>query len=196
MPDLISAADWLRATLGGPLALAAGGLMLLFGRRLYWLVAGVIGFVVIFVLCGRLLPELSPQVAFWFSLAAGVVGAVLVVFAHKTLLGIVGGLGGALVALWHVQHLGVERGVAWLLAAIVGGLLGAWMVSKLFEMALVLLSSLFGAQLLLDAWPVDLWQLPADGFLLAYWGLVAFGLFFQLVRSKQRQRRRRRRSED
>jgi len=58
------------------------------------------------------------------------------------------------------------------------------------------LSSLLGAQLLLDAWPVDLWQLPADGFLLAYWGLVAFGLFFQLVRSKRRQRRHRRNNKD
>jgi hypothetical protein len=186
MPDLTSLAEGLRTTLGGALAIAAGALLLLFGRRLYWLFAAVVGFVVAFLLAGRLAPELSESAALLVSVAAGVVGAVVTVFAHKILLSLIGGLAGGLIALWQVQVLGVERGVAWLLAALLGAVIGAWLVSSLFDFALALLSSLLGAQLLLDAWPVDRqWLLPA------YCGLVALGLFFQLIRGRRRRPRKR-----
>lgn len=168
----------------------AGVLLLLFGRRLYWLFAAVVGFVATFLLVGRLAPELSEEAALIVALGAGVVGAVVMIFAHKILLGLIGGLGGGLIALWQVQALGIERGVAWLLAGLLGAVIGAWLVSGLFEFALVLLSSLLGAQLLLDAWPV-----APRWFLLAYFGLVAFGIFFQLVRSKRRRKRRGRRDD-
>lgn len=176
--------------MGGPAAIAAGALLLLFGRRLYWLFAAVVGFVATFLLFGRLAPELSDEATLLVALGGGILGAVVTIFAHKILLGLVGGLGGGLIALWQVQALGVERGVAWLLAALLGAVLGAWLVSGLFEFALVLLSSLLGAQLLLDASPV-----PQQWFLIAYLGLVAFGLFFQLARSRRRRRRRRSRND-
>ena len=191
MPDLTSLAAGLRDTLGGPMATAAGVLLLLFGRRLYWLFAAVVGFVVMWLLVGRLVPELNDDAALVVAVGGGILGAVVTVFAHKILLALVGGLGGGLIGLWQVQALGVERGVAWLLAGLLGAVLGAWLISGLFEFALVLLSSLLGAQLLLDAWPP-----PAHWFLLAYAGLVGFGLFFQLLRSKKRRRKRRRPRED
>jgi len=172
------------------MAMAAGALLLLFGRRLYWLFAAVVGFVATFLIVGRLAPELSDQAALLVGLGGGIVGAVVTIFAHKILLGLVGGLGGGLIALWQVQALGLERGIAWLLAALLGAVVGAWLVSGLFDFALALLSSLLGAQLLLDAWPV-----PPQWFLIVYFGLAAFGLFFQLARSK-RPRKRRRDKED
>jgi hypothetical protein len=185
MPDLSALAESMRVSLGHPLALGAGTLLLLFGRRLYWLMAGVVGFVVVFTLAGRLAPELSDQASLLVSVGAGVLGAIVTVFAHKALLGVVGGLGGGLIALWQVQNLGVEQGLLWLVVAIVGGLLGAWLVSRLFEFALALLSSLLGAQLLLDAFDVSpSWSV------IAYLGLVAFGLFFQLLRSKRSKRKK------
>lgn len=191
MPDLNSLAEGLRSTLGSPMATAAGALLLLFGRRLYWLFAAVVGFVATFLLAGKLLPELSDQAGLLLALGGGVVGAVVTVFAHKILLGLVGGLGGGLIALWQVQALGVERGIAWVLAALLGAVVGAWLVSGLFEFALALLSSLLGAQLLLDAWPP-----PSQWFLMAYLGLAAFGLFFQLARSRRRRGRNRRSNAD
>ena len=185
MPDLTSLAETLQTTLGSTLGIVAGAVLLLFGRRLYWLFAAVVGFVVVFLVTGRLTPELSEGAALLASLAGGVVGAVVTVFAHKILLGLIGGLGGGLIALWQVQTLGVERGLAWLLAMVLGGVLGAWLASSLFEFALVLLSSLLGAQLLLGAGPLEPeWLGPA------YLALVALGLFFQLVVAKRRQRRR------
>jgi hypothetical protein len=185
MPDLSGPAEALRSSLGGPLAVVAGLLLLLFGRRLYWLLAGVVGFVVVFTLSGRLLPEVAEETMLWASLLCGVAGAVLAVVAHRFLLSVVGGLGGVLIALWQVQQLGVERGVGWLVAAIVGGVLGAWLLSRLFEVALAVLSSLLGAQLLVDRLPV-----PSEWLLVAYLGLAAFGFFFQLLRSRRRRRNR------
>jgi uncharacterized membrane protein len=69
-----------RTTLGGPLAIFAGTLLLLLGRRLYWLLAGVVGFVVAFVVVPRLLPEVDQDMTLVVALLAGVVGAVVVVF--------------------------------------------------------------------------------------------------------------------
>jgi hypothetical protein len=185
--DISGLAASLGMALGGPLAIAAGLLLLLFGRRLYWLFAGIVGFAAVFTVAGRLVPELSSQATLFVALGAGAIGAVVTIFAHKVLLGIVGGLAGALIALWQVQSFGVERGLEWLVAAVVGGLIGAWLVSRVFEFALALLSSLVGAQLLLDAMTVRAtWVLPA------YIGLVVFGLFFQLIRSKGGKRERRR----
>ncbi len=186
MPDLSGMAEGLRSSLGGPLAAVAGVLLLLYGRRLYWLLAAVVGFVAVFTLSGRVLPEIGEETMLWASLLCGVAGALLAVVAHRFLLSVVGGLGGVLIALWQVQQLGVDRGVAWLVAAIVGGLLGAWLLSRLFELALAVLSSLLGAQILVDRLPV-----PPQWLLVTYLGLVAFGLFFQLLRSRQRERRKR-----
>lgn len=192
MPDLpelsglAGLADGLRSSLGGPLAIVAGALLLLFGRRLYWLLAAVVGFVAVFTLSGRMLPEVGDGAMLWVSLLCGIAGAVLAILVHRFLLAVVGGLGGVLIALWQVQQLGVERGAAWLIAAIVGGLLGAWLLSRLFGLALALLSSLLGAQILVDRLPV-----PSEWMLVTYLGLVAFGLFFQLLRSRRRERKKR-----
>lgn len=186
MPELSGLADGLRSSLGGPLAVVAGALLLLFGRRLYWLLAAVVGFIAAFTLAGRVLPEAGEEALLWVSLLCGVAGAGLAVLAHRFLLAVVGGLGGVLIALWQVQQLGVERGVAWLIAAIVGGLLGAWLLGRVFGVALAVLSSLLGAQILVDRLPE-----PSEWTLVTYFGLVAFGLFFQLVRSRRHERKKR-----
>jgi hypothetical protein len=56
-----------------------------------------------------------------------------------------------------------------------------WLVSRVFEFALALLSSLLGAQLLVDALPVpEAWSWAV------YVGLIACGLFVQLVTSRRR----------
>lgn len=191
MPELTSLADSLRQGLGAPLAVVAGALLLLFGRRLYWFFAGIVGFVATFLLVGRLMPELNEGAALVVALIGGAAGAVLTVFAHRLLLGVIGALGGGLIALWQAQALGLEQGAAWLLAVVLGVVVGAWLISALFEFALALLSSLLGAQLLVDVFAIEpQWVLPA------YLGLVGFGLLFQLMRSKRRRKRRRRKSSD
>ncbi|MDH3524008.1 MAG: DUF4203 domain-containing protein [Acidobacteriota bacterium] len=189
MSGLSELASDLGATLGGPLAIAAGLVLLLFGRRLYWLLAAAVGFVVVVTLSRRLLPELDEGTLLWASLLCGVAGAFVAVLAQRLLLGVVGGLAGAVIALWQVQQLGMERGLAWLVAAVVGGLVGGWLLSRLFEVALAVLSSLLGAQLVIDHVPVaPRWQLAA------YLGLAGVGILFQLLRSRRRKKHERRRS--
>jgi uncharacterized membrane protein YeaQ/YmgE (transglycosylase-associated protein family) len=173
----------LKTTLGPALAIVAGALLLLLGRRLYWLLAGVVGFVLAFVLVPRLLPEIEPDMALLVAIVAGVVGAVVVVFAHKVVLGLVGALAGALIAVWQAQSLGLEKGLGWLAVAILGGVIGAWLVSRVFEFALALLSALLGAQLLMDTLPV-----PERYAVVAYFGLIACGLVVQLVFLRRRRR--------
>ncbi len=178
-------ADRIGGSVGTVAAVVIGALLILFGRKLYWLAAGVVGFGAVFMLTRRLVPELSPEALLITAVVAGIVGAALAIFAHKVLLGLVGGAGGALIGLWQAQAWGVEQGVGWLVAAVVGGLLGAWLVAKLFEFALVLLSSLLGAQLVVDGLtPPSKWVLPV------FVVLVAVGLLAQL-----RGRRRRKRSD-
>ncbi len=182
--ELGALAEKIGASLGETMAVGVGIALILFGRRLYWLAAAVVGFVAVFLVSQRIAPELSQQASLVLSVIAGVAGAALAVFAHKVLLGLVGGVGGALIGLWQAQTFGLERGAWWLVAALAGCLLGAWLVGRLFEFALVLLSSLLGAQLVVEAV-----TLPAGWFVPSYLGLVAVGVLYQLMRSRRRRKR-------
>lgn len=187
MIDAVAAwAERLGGSLGATAALVVGGALLLFGRRIYWLAAGVVGFVAVFVLTRRLAPELSEQALLLVAVVAGIAGAALAIFAHKVLLGLLGAAGGGMIALWQAQALGVDRGVGWLVAAVVGGLIGAWLLARLFELALIALSSLLGAQLVVDAAFV-----PPEWRLVTYVGLAAVGILVQATGARRKRRRQR-----
>lgn len=132
------------------LQIVAGSLLLLQGRRLFWLLAGSAGFVVGLFLANRLLRDQSGATVLVVALFFGVAGAVLAVVAQKALVGLVGFLAGGLGLLALVQALGFEP--ATLLQALIfvlGGVVGAYLLTAVFELGLIVLSSLIGANLLI-----------------------------------------------
>lgn len=129
-------------------ALVAGGLLLLFGRRLFWLFVGVIGFVVAYRLAGA---YLGGEGEGWIiAVAGGVLGAVAAVLVQKLAVTLAGFAAGAVGFIWLAEQLGWSLGLPALVGALVAGLLGAALVRWLFGIGLVALSALAGAALVVE----------------------------------------------
>lgn len=126
----------------------AGALLLLFGRRLFWLFVGCVGFIVGFDFASNLFQG-QPQ---WLLLAiasgVGLLGAIASVFLQRLVVGIAGFFAGgyflANLAPTLLTASAHPQAVQWI-AYVVGGILGAILTMALLEPALIALSSLAGA---------------------------------------------------
>lgn len=138
------------------LTVAAGAVLLVAGRRVYWLIVGLVGFVVGFGLAAEYL-EGADWMIVVAGLAAGLLASGLAVFFQKIAIGIAGFLIGGLVVLWWADQMGWGEPLwVWALG-LAAGVLGSYLTRTVFEVALVVLSSVMGAMLVLEAL-----QRPAD----------------------------------
>jgi hypothetical protein len=127
--------------------------LLVAGRRLFWLFVAAAGFVAGVQLTTQVWNGPEP-VAIIVGLAVGILFAVLAMFLKSIAIGIAGFLAGGSILVGMASIFGVESGAATLIIYIVGGVLGAILVGYLFDWALITLSSLAGASLIIQA--VDL----------------------------------------
>ena len=125
-----------------------GLVLLLFGRRLYWLFVAGIGFLYGLELAPRLMPEQPETVIVIVALVLALVGALVAVVATKVVLGIIGFVAGGGIAVLLLGNLGIDSGVAALGAFLIAGLIGAVLLLVLFDWTLIVLSSLAGASLI------------------------------------------------
>jgi len=133
--------------------IALGSVLLLAGRRLYWLLAGAAGFVLGLFLTQQLFSDVSQTVLLFASLALGVLFAVLAVVGQRFIIGLVGFMAGGIGLSWLFPPFNfTPAGPSTLLTFVIfiaGGIAGAFLLSRLFDLGLVLLSSLLGAELAL-----------------------------------------------
>lgn len=169
---------------------AAGAALLLFGRRLFWLVVAVAGGMTAFVLVTRWFHLDPGWPSLVVSLVAGLGGAVVAVALQRVAVAFVGflaGLGLTFLVMDHgVAGLGYPE-PAWIAAALalVAGVLGAMLAGYLFEVALVVLSAGVGALLIVRALPADF---VSDGGALLAWAVLALvGVGLQAGLHKARQ---------
>ena len=125
-----------------------GLLLLVLGRRLYWLFVAGIGFLTGLQLAPRLLPEQSETMIVIVALGLALVGALVAVVATKVVLGIIGFAAGGGIAVLLLRNLGVDGDAVALVVYLVAGLVGALLVLAVFDWALIGLSSLAGASLI------------------------------------------------
>ncbi len=132
--------------------LIIGAAMMLFGRRLYWLFVGGMGFVLGLSLGQNLLRGQPETTILIFALVVGVVGAVIAIAASNFVIKLMGFVGGAAVALILLRLLGIDASMLmWLIAAVVGGFIGLGLVQAVVDWALIILSSIAGANLVQGA---------------------------------------------
>lgn len=157
----------------GLLNVLLGGALLVIGRKLFWLFVGAIGFVIGIEIATRLIhgSELLTIVA---GLILGFVFAGLAVFVESVAIGIAGFLGGGYVLLALAKLLGFDSGIAAVIAFAVGGIIGIALIIALFDWALITISSLAGASMIVAGL-----GLRAGGAGLAYVGLVLAGVLIQ-----------------
>jgi hypothetical protein len=157
--------------------LVAGLLLLVAGRRLFWLTVGLAGFVTGFAWAGALTER--PGWALLVGVGVGLLAGLLAVLLAK----IAVGLAGFLVGGWALAQVAVAAGwvtderawVVFLVGGLVAGILAGW----LFEAALVAVSAALGAGLVAAAL-----DLPRGG--LAALALFAAGVVVQLVSLRRR----------
>jgi hypothetical protein len=134
-----------------------GAVLLLSGRKLYWLFVGVIGFVLGFSLASMAFQSETEWVLLAIALTVGVLAAVLAGFVQKLAVGLAGFLAGGMVltTLFNLLDFNLVM-PAWLLF-LIGGILGAILVAVLFDWAIILLSSLAGAVLIVNSLDIKQW---------------------------------------
>src|SRR5512142_2581768 len=135
--------------------LILGAILLVAGRRLFWLMVGAIGFVIGVMLATRFFHG-SEVTMILAGLVLGIIFALLAIFLESVAIGIAGFLGGGYVLLSIATMLGLDRGgfSTWIIFAI-GGVLGVILVALLFSWALITISSLAGASMVVAAFGIS-----------------------------------------
>ena len=122
-------------------SIVLGALILLFGRRLFWLFVAVVGFWMGVELTPYLLQHPPPWLGIVVALLLGVIGAALAFILQKLAIAISGFVvGGYLVVT--LLHLPPQQ--SWI-AFLIGGILGAILLLVLFDWALIFFSAMAGA---------------------------------------------------
>jgi hypothetical protein len=124
----------------------AGAAVLFFGRRLFWLFVGCVGFIVGFELADNALQGQSEWLILWIALGAGLLGAIASVFLQRIFIVVAGFFSGAYcLSTFAPAALPMQDDVVRWIAFGVGGLFGAILTAFLLDPALIVMSSLAGA---------------------------------------------------
>jgi hypothetical protein len=164
-----------------------GGSLILFGRRLVWLLVAGTGFAVGLELVSRYFQSISTWEALLLALGAGLVGALLAVLLEQAAIAVVGFVGGAYILVRLLNLLGDPLSFPSWAIGLIGGILGVVLIFVLFDWTLILLSSLVGASMITHAF-----QLHNLIGILAYGILVVIGIVIQSRSSRPARRSSRR----
>lgn len=124
----------------------AGVVLLLFGRRLFWLFVGLLGFFAGFTLATKYVSGQEQWVTLLIAFICGLIGIVVAIFLQRVAVAIAGFLAGGMFATSVLEITGWQIHPA--LAFLICGIIGAILIAVLFEWALIFFSSLTGAMLI------------------------------------------------
>jgi hypothetical protein len=159
-----------------------GVVILLFGRKLFWLCVAAVGFAAGVEIAPHLVHEPSPLLALTVALVLGLIGALLALFLQKVAIAVLGFLAGGKLAGAIAAAFFIHYGHYSTIIFLVGGLIGAILLLALFDWALIIVSALIGAHLIQSAI-----VLPASGSTIVFIGLAIIGIFVQAASLRGRQ---------
>jgi len=151
------------------------GILLLFsGRRLFWLFVACVGFASGYHYAQQIWAIHSPALVLILSLAIGVLGAIIAIFFQKAAIVVAGfAAGGYIVLSIFDQFAGLPAQMVWL-PYIIGGIIGAMILFFVFDWALIFLSTLTGATLVVRMVTFNPWVE-----IILFLALVIAGVVFQ-----------------
>jgi uncharacterized membrane protein YsdA (DUF1294 family) len=126
-------------------AIFVGLVLLVFGRKLFWLLGGAIGFAAGMSITNRFLHNIPEPTLLILALSLGLLGAILAYFLQKVGVRIAGFLVGGFFLMTVLERFGLDSAPWPWLVFIIGGIIGLVIVAKLFDWALIILSSIAGA---------------------------------------------------
>ena len=151
------------------------GILLLFvGRRLFWLFVACVGFASGYHYMQQIWGIHSPVLVLVLSIAAGALGAIIAIFFQKAAIVVAGFASGGYIVLSLFDQLArLPAQMVWL-PYIIGGILGAIILFFVFDWALIFLSTLTGATLIVQMVAFNPWVEIA-----LFLSLVIAGMAFQ-----------------
>jgi hypothetical protein len=151
-----------------------GILLLFFGRRLFWLFVGVAGFIAGLTLIPHLISDQSELTILLLAIIAGIIGAFLAIMMEGLAILIAGFLAGGYLMTTLVVSIGFSVSVEPSVIYIIGGIIGLLLVAVLFDWAIIILSTLLGADILMP-----FLHISGSNYWLIFLGLVVVGIAVQ-----------------
>jgi len=151
------------------------GLILLFaGRRLFWLFVACIGFASGFHYAQQIGAIHSTIMVLVLAIAVGAVGAIIAILFQKAAILIAGfAAGGYIVLILFDQYVGMPSQMVWL-PYVIGGVVGAIVLFLVFDWALIVLSTMTGATLIVQMAAFQPWVE-----IVMFFVLIIAGMAFQ-----------------
>lgn len=156
-----------------------GVALLAFGRKGLGLFLAAIGFFAGMTLVNHYVSGASPGVLFGVALAGGLIGVFIAFFLQKVAVAVAGLLGGGYIGYVTAANFGWDQqGFPWI-PVIICGAIGIALAFFILKWALIVLSSVFGAFLVVQALGIN----QALGVIL-FFALLGGGIYFQLRSGK------------
>lgn len=134
-----------------------GVVLLVLGKRLVWLFVSVVGFLIGIYLAERFFSTGSENMYLTVAIIVGVLFAILSLFLKKFIIGSTGFVLGGYLAYVILNLVGVEVNYFFWLIVFGSGVAGALLVALLFNWAVVILSSVVGAGILVNVLKLQDW---------------------------------------
>jgi hypothetical protein len=157
------------------LAILLGIVILVAGRRLFWVTIGVAGFIFALFLTLNFLQDQPLWLTLAIAVVMGIIGAFVAILLQQAAVALAGLLVGGYLAASLFVALAPNLAEWQWIAFIVGAVIGFILMVSLFEIALVVLSSFMGAALITQAINLEPW---IEGLLLII--LPIIGILVQL----------------
>lgn len=158
-----------------------GAIVLLCGKKLFWLCVAAAGFAAGVELAPHVVPEPTPLLQLSIAILLGFAGALLALFLQRLAVGVIGFAAGGRLAVALAASFTFDHANSYWIVFIIGGIVGAILLVALFGWALIIISSLLGAHLLVSAI-----TLPPTGATIALLALTAVGIAVQTGLQRRR----------
>lgn len=160
------------------LSMITGLLLLLAGRRLFWVSVACVGFIVAYHLTLATGMGGPAWIAWALPLGIGLVGALVALVYQKIAVVLAGFMIGGLIVTDLFHLLGIYDGIFSLIILVAGGIAGAIAMLVIFDWALIVLSSLAGAFVIVQSMGLDNTMGNSAILVLALLGTMVQTLFF------------------
>ena len=120
-----------------------GLILMALGRKLFWLFVGLAGFLFGMTFSGAYLSGHSPGLVLAISIGVGIIGAVAAIFLERLAFALAGFYAGAFLAVIGTHAFGIDTHSFALFMT--GGVIGAITAAWIMDWAIIVLSSLVGA---------------------------------------------------
>lgn len=162
-------------TISTILTLALGVLLLLFGRRAFWIFVAVVGFIAGLTFATTVMRGQPELVILLIAIAASIIGAFLAIFLEGLAILIAGFLAGGYLATALAVALGMTIATGNWVIYIIGGIIGLILVAAIFDWAIIILSVLLGTEIIMNF----LRSSVSAYYWLVFFGLVVVGIVVQ-----------------